>query len=155
MKRSLIFLVIVLLAIAASAQLKIQSSLLDPLPQDNRQAFVERYNTFLGSQLKHDWNGAYELLSPAVRKDQNKADFVKVTSAGIAAKLKKFEPSHLEITFQSGQLMTAFVVGCGTYEGNSKKQASVLPASRWSGQWYFAPIQTLAPGTNRAPKECQ
>ena len=155
MKRSLIFSLIALFALSASAQLKIQNPVLEPLPQDNRQAFVERYNTFLASQLKHDWNGAYELLSPVVRKDQTKVDFVRMASTGVPAKLKTFTASHMEITFQSGQLMTAFVVGCGTYEGDSKKQASVMPASRWSGQWYFAPVQTLAPGANRAPKECQ
>lgn len=155
MKRYFVFLAIILFVSAAGAQLKPQSPVVAPLPQDNRQAFVERYNTFVSSQLKHDWNGTYELLSPVVRKDQNKAEFVKVATSGPVAKLKTFEPSHMEITFQSGQLMTAFVVGCGTYEGSTKKQASVLPASRWSGQWYFAPVQTLAPGAHRAPKECQ
>ena len=144
-----------MLASIALAQVNEKSQVLNPLPQDSRAAFATRYNTFVGSQLKHDWSGAYELLSPAVRNDQTKADFTKVASTGTSGKLKSFEPSYMEVTFQSSQLMTAFVVGCGVYEGSTKKQASVLPTSRWSGEWYFAPIQTLSPGAHRAPKECQ
>lgn len=155
MKPLFIFIAIILLAIAVGAQLTVQAHLLDPLPKESRATFVERYNKFVASQLKHDWNGTYELLSPAVRKDQNQAEFVKIANSGMAAKLKSFEPSTMEVTFQSGQLITAFVVGCGVYDGNPKKQASVMPTTRYQGQWYFAPVQTLSPGAKRAPKECQ
>jgi hypothetical protein len=155
MKRPLILIAIILLAVAAGAQLTIENHMLDVLPKDGRAAFVERYNKFVASQLKRDWNGTYELLSPAVRQGQNQADFVKVANSGMAAKLKSFEASRMEITFQSGQVLTAFVVGCGVYEGNPKKQASVMPTSRLQGQWYFAPVQTLSAGAHRAPKECQ